>query len=278
MSDTIIAAVDPDAPRQTQDALALATWLADATSCALVAATVFAPRPGALSAQLERRRAEVAALAGRPIDTVVIAGTAPARLLHELADQRRPRALVIGSSRGGADGLVSLGSVGEMLLHGGDVPIVVTPNDHRGRQAWTRRIGVADRGTPESHDAARAAADLAMRTGAQLRVLTVLEPPPHNELAGRHPGALIAPAVGDVPAERIEFEGDPAAALATATRDLDLLLVGSRSYGPLGAVLLGAVTRQLIRMASCPVMVVPRVRDAALALALVGGMEADVSA
>jgi len=276
MSDTIIAAVDLDAPRQTHDVLALATWLADATSCELVAATVFAPRPGALGIQVEHRQAALAGLAGRPVETVAIAGTAPARLLHELADQRRPRALVIGSSRGGAHGILSLGSVGDALLHGGDVPIVVTPNDYRGPYDRTQRIGVADGGTPESHDAARAAADLARKTGAPLRVLTVLEPSPHDELAERHPGAQLALALGDMPTERIELEGDPAAALATAARDLDLLIVGSRSYGPLGAVLLGAVTRQLVRMASCPVMVVPRVRDAALAVALVGGMEADV--
>jgi hypothetical protein len=43
-------------------------------------------------------------------------------------------------------------------------------------------------------------------------------------------------------------------------------------------VLLGAVTRHLVRMAPCAVMVVPRVRDAALAVALVGGMEAVVDA
>lgn len=70
----------------------------------------------------------------------------------------------------------------------------------------------------------------------------------------------------------------PALALARASADLDLLVVGSRSYGPLGAVLLGAVTRRLVELAECPVMVVPRVRDAPLAVALVGGMEAEVDA
>jgi nucleotide-binding universal stress UspA family protein len=62
------------------------------------------------------------------------------------------------------------------------------------------------------------------------------------------------------------------------SRDLDLLIVGSRSYGPLGAVLLGAVTRRLVYAAECPLMVVPRTRDAALAVALIGGMEAAVEA
>lgn len=272
MSDPIIAAVDLDAPDQTRDALALASWLADATSSELGAATVFAPRPGALSVQIERRRAALAALAARPIDAVAMAGTSPARLLHELADQRRPSALVIGSSRSGPIGVVSLGSVGQTLLHGGGAPVVVAPNDYAPPSGRVPVIGVAEAGTPESHDAARAAAELATATTAALRVLMVPEPPPHNELAERRPGERLNHALRDVPAERIELEGDPARALARAAADLDLLIVGSRSYGPLGAVLLGAVTRQLTRMAPCPVMVVPRVRDAALAVALVGGM------
>jgi nucleotide-binding universal stress UspA family protein len=243
-----------------------------------MAATVFAPRPGALSTQLEHRRTELTTLAGHPIETLAIAGTSPARLLHELCDQRRPRALVIGSSRGGADAVVSLGSVGEVLLHGGGSPIVVTPNGFQPPHGRPPVIGVAEGGTPESHDAVRAAADLATSAGARLRVLMVPEPPPHNELAERRPGARLDRALAGTPAERVEFEGDPAMVLASAAGDLDLLIVGSRSYGPLGAVLLGAVTRRLVHIAPCPVMVVPRVQDAALAVALVGGMEAPIEA
>jgi nucleotide-binding universal stress UspA family protein len=39
---------------------------------------------------------------------------------------------------------------------------------------------------------------------------------------------------------------------------LDLLVIGSRGYGPLRAVLLGAVSGRVIRDAACPVIVVPR--------------------
>jgi nucleotide-binding universal stress UspA family protein len=276
MSDTIIAAVDLDAPRQARDALAFAAWLADVSSSKLAAATVFVPRPGALSVQIDHRKAQLATVAGRPIGSAAMAGTSPARLLHELADQRRPLAVVIGSSRGGAIGRVSLGSVGQTLLHGGDVPIVVTPNDYEPPLGHTPVIGVGDAGTPESHDAVRAAARLATRAGAALRVLNVLEPSPHNELAELRPGARLELALDGVPAERVELDGDPPTALADAANDLDLLIVGSRSYGPLGAVLLGAVTRQLIHAAPCPLMVVPRVHDAAMAVALIGGMEAPI--
>jgi nucleotide-binding universal stress UspA family protein len=94
----------------------------------------------------------------------------------------------------------------------------------------------------------------------------------------RRPGEHLERALAGASAELVELNGDPAIALAGASRDLDLLIVGSRSYGPLGAVLLGAVTRRLARAAECPVMVVPRTRDAALAVALIGGMEASVDA
>ena len=79
MSETIIAGVDLDAPDQARDALSFASWLADLTSCDLLLVTVFAPRAGALSTQIERCREQLATLAGRPVETMAIAGASPAR-------------------------------------------------------------------------------------------------------------------------------------------------------------------------------------------------------
>ena len=277
MSGTLIGAVDLDAPEQARDALALATWLADMTRSELLPVTIFAPHAGALSTQLERRRRQLAALAG-PVEALVIAGASPARLLHEIADQRHPVAVVVGSSRGGANGVVSLGSASEALLHGSPVPIAVAPNGFVAPSAHAAEIGVAYGTTPESDDAVRVAAALAGQAGASLRVLRVDEPAPHNDLAEHHPGERLERAIAGRHAEYDELSGDPAAALAAASGDLDLLVAGSRSYGPLGAVLLGAVTRRLVRAAQCPVMVVPRTRDAAWSVALVGGMDATIDA
>lgn len=272
MPATIIAGVDLDAPAQARDAVALASWLADATSCDLLLVTVFVPRASALSTQLEHRRRELTALADRPVQTMAIAGTSPARVLHELGDQRRPEAVVIGSSRGGADGVVGIGSVGELLLHGGGAPVVVAPNGFRPPASDASEIGVAYGVTPESDAAVRTAVELARKVGARLWVLIVHEPSPHHEMPERRPGEHLDRALAGADAERVELRGDPATALAAASANLDLLIAGSRSYGPLGAVLLGAVTRRLVHAASCPVMVVPRTREAAVAVALVGGL------
>ena len=50
----------------------------------------------------------------------------------------------------------------------------------------------------------------------------------------------------------------PVDALVELSRDVDLLVCGSRGYGPVRSVLLGGVTHSLIRKAQCPVVVVPR--------------------
>ena len=62
-------------------------------------------------------------------------------------------------------------------------------------------------------------------------------------------------------------EGDPADELAEHSAQLDLLLTGSRGYGPLRSVITGGVSGRVIRSARCPVVVVPRGAEAALQIA-----------
>jgi nucleotide-binding universal stress UspA family protein len=53
-------------------------------------------------------------------------------------------------------------------------------------------------------------------------------------------------------------------ALEQFSHDVDLLVCGSRGYGPIGSVLLGGVSRRLLHRAACPVIVVPRGTERAL--------------
>jgi len=61
-----------------------------------------------------------------------------------------------------------------------------------------------------------------------------------------HPGAEVA-----------FLAGDPARELMRETEISDLLVIGSRSYGPDGVVVLGGVNDEVLRTASCPVLIVP---------------------
>jgi nucleotide-binding universal stress UspA family protein len=62
----------------------------------------------------------------------------------------------------------------------------------------------------------------------------------------------------DVEATPVELEGDAERQLAEQTINVDLMVTGSRGYGPHRAVLLGSVSGRLVRDAACPVIVVPR--------------------
>jgi Universal stress protein family len=50
----------------------------------------------------------------------------------------------------------------------------------------------------------------------------------------------------------------PADGIVAASENLDLLVMGSRAYGPVRAVMLGGVSRQVIARAACPVLILPR--------------------
>ena len=61
-----------------------------------------------------------------------------------------------------------------------------------------------------------------------------------------------------VATEPLLLHGEPADALAEAASDLDLLVLGSRGYGPVKGTVLGSVSARVMAAAACPVMVVPR--------------------
>lgn len=58
--------------------------------------------------------------------------------------------------------------------------------------------------------------------------------------------------------DALAVQGQPADVLLEHSGELELLVVGSRAYGPLRRVLLGSVSDALLDSAACPAMIVPR--------------------
>jgi nucleotide-binding universal stress UspA family protein len=190
--------------------------------------------------------------------------------------------IVVGSTPRAARRRISPGSTGERLLHGGCCPVAIAPRGMRDRSIDepVRRIGVAYLETPEAREALRVAGDLARRTGAGLILYTVVArraeifaPVTGRDaeeafLATRREDAQAALDAGlaslpdGITATGELLEGDVVEELAALDeRDVDLLVCGSRGYGPVRRVLLGGVSSRLIRRAACPLVVVPRSGD-----------------
>ncbi len=170
----------------------------------------------------------------------VVGGVAAPRALHEVAEDESADAIVIGSTHRSGLGRVLPGSVGERLLHGAPCAVMVAPRGFATRERLEiRRVGVGYDGKTESSHAREVAAGLAEELGAALELLTI---------AGKGGGEPADP-------------GDAAKELVERSRELDLLVVGSRGYGPVRHALLGSVTQKLMESAACPVLVVPRSPD-----------------
>jgi nucleotide-binding universal stress UspA family protein len=296
MSDNnVIVGVDPSRSEHA-DAIALGALLARLSDARLLLVSVYEPRDGRrhhAAAPYEHavRRATThlkETLDGLVVERLVLPGESAARVLHHLVDERRARAVVVGSSPRAPWGQVEAGHVFERLLHGGAVPAVIAPRGYAARAGQLRTVAVGYRGTPESEDALRAAEALARASGASLRLISVFEPSDYMQahaLLDAERNADLRPlaehdlqhAVASVDGAAVTgdlIEADPADVLAPMSADFDLLVLCSRSYSPLRAALLSGVSGVLVRRAACPLMVVPHAPDREHEVTLVGGVEA----
>jgi nucleotide-binding universal stress UspA family protein len=199
--------------------------------------------------------------------------------LDDVAEAEHASLIVVGSERHGARRRISPGSTGERLLHGAICPVAIAPRGFRERPTDTpvQRIGVSFLDTPEAQEALQFSAKLAGATGATLTLYTVVarRAEVFSPVIGRDAEEAFLARVRDdvreaqdravaalpdgVEATEELLEGDTVDALAALDEhEIDLLVCGSRGYGPVRRVLLGGVLRKLIRRAACPVVVVPR--------------------
>lgn len=273
---------------RSRDALALARTLARALSTRLILVAV---HPGDVRSRALAQGAEAALeWVARPLGGVVAESRAVAcnsvpHGLQRVADAEGALAIVVGPSHRGPLGRIVPGSVGERLLHGSPCPVAVAPRGYWGdAYAGIKTVGVGYTAVPEATEALSAAVGLAARTGAAVRVLSVVEPPAvsatlplgwgigEQEATEReHLTLRMSRAIEDV-AAAVEISGDVVDGyaddeLAQLSREVDLLVCGSRGQGLLGSVMLGNVSTGVLRKACCPVLVVPRgARDGFAAL------------
>lgn len=287
MTAPVLVALDPGEPSAEAERLGLV--LARAMGAELVLVTVF-PMLGVHSVvdtrhydRLLRREAEAfldaraAALSTSAGGVRVLTRTAGSysagRGLHHLATDAHAGLVVVGPTHRSPAGRVLPGTMAARLAHGATCPVAVArAGDIPERLS---RIGVAYAPTSDGEEALRAGAALAAPSGATLEVIAVAAPLPwmsviDMEFDGatleaaylEHVAHGLEAAVAALPAsltvEANTLAGDPVELIAGATDRLDLLVCGSRGHGPVGEVLLGSVSSEVVEVARCPVLVVPR--------------------
>jgi nucleotide-binding universal stress UspA family protein len=287
----IIVAVDES--QGSSDAIALASRLAGITGTELMLVNVF-PYDTHLSRGanrafedymrhdseelLERLRS---AHGDESVEVRAIANSSAAHGLHELVEREDAGLIVVGSTHTGRAGRVLPGSTAERLLHGSPCPVAVAPKGYAQRADEALAVvGCGYDGSASAGQTLVSAHHLAAAAGARLRVIRAFTPlaydlPPgsialgggmasYNDTLHELAAGELDAAVATIASDEVEADfstGDAADVLVEASEQMDLLLVGSRGYGPMRSVVVGGVSGRLMRDAACPVMVLPRGTD-----------------
>jgi nucleotide-binding universal stress UspA family protein len=212
-------------------------------------------------------------LAGVEVEARAFGGGSPAGIITTLAEQEDFDAIVVGSPHHGPIGRVMLGSVAMSLLNGAPTDVAVAPRGYaEAPHDPLKDIAVGYDGSPEAKVALARAEGLARHSNARIKLLTVVTPPVAAPVMVPGGWAPEYPAEPDrtirdglasidsaLAAESTRLDGDPETELLKACEDeVDLLVLGSRGYGPLARALMGSVSRKVVHRAPCPVMVVRR--------------------
>jgi nucleotide-binding universal stress UspA family protein len=214
----------------------------------------------------ERERAQARMVA----EVRDIESSSVGRGLHQLAEQYAADLLVVGSCSRGMLGRVLSGDDTRAALNGASCAVAVAPHGYAESTESIKMVGVGYNGTPEADAALAVARRLAARYGANLRALTVVNPLPGGlgywEAFDPDWGMGID-VVGRTANERLGLldgvdgsvaVGVPSEALAAFGAEVSLLVVGSRSYGPVRRMMLGSTSLHLARGTLCPLLVLPR--------------------
>jgi nucleotide-binding universal stress UspA family protein len=214
---------------------------------------------------------EVAAQAQVKVELAPVQGPSPGQVLHEEVEARHCDLLVLGSSRRGVFGRAILGDDTRASLNGAPCAVAIAPLAYAEHPKPLATVGVGYDGSAESAMALDAARELALRHGASVEALRIVSPPSYL-YRGMIPGALfdIEDMIREADLEMRALEGVqgraeyglPGEDLATFSQSVDVLVVGSRGYGPVRRLVHGSTSNYLQRHARCALLVLPRRAEA----------------
>jgi nucleotide-binding universal stress UspA family protein len=220
---------------------------------------------------LERERAAT----GVSAELMSIVAFSPGPGLHRQAEEQNADLIVVGSCSRGAFGRAMLGDDTRGALNGASCAVAIAARGYAEHPSPFADVGVGYNGSPESIAALELAKKIAAPTRATVHALEVVSIPAYAFTGVTSPG------LGEALETMVEksntrMEGMPAIEghavrgfageeLATFSDKMDLIVVGSRSYGPIRRLVLGTTSDYLERHARCSLLVLPRMAREAVA-------------
>ncbi len=212
---------------------------------------------------LERERSQ----GGVEAELVSLTGLRPGRALHEQAERRHADLIVVGSCSHGTFGRVMLGDDTRAALNGAPCAVAIAAAGLAANPVIAR-IGVAYNRSRESRSALATARALAAERDTSVSALQVLTLPVYG-------AGLFAFPIADTTDQRLKEANEPLEGLADVQaraiygalpgeelaafgNELDLLVAGSRSYGPFKRLVAGSTSDYLERHAHCSLLILPR--------------------
>jgi nucleotide-binding universal stress UspA family protein len=225
----------------------------------------------------EHLHPEAVELSRSPFRVIVRDGH-PVDVLVDVATELSADLVVVGSRGTGDHPALVLGSTSLHLLQVAPCPVLVVPTHDEGRRhLQLRRLLVAVDGTPESAVALDQACELAAAAGSWIEIVHAVEDvdvfPLGPATAVSSAGEWEAPTVATesldplrrqvrrrgIPVHLRVERGSPEYVVTdtAAAVDADLVILASRHVGDPGQGLLDGISRQVVRLAHRPTLVLP---------------------
>ena len=209
------------------------------------------------------------AAAGADVELKSIVAAHTGAGLHQQAERQGADLLVVGSCSHGLFGRATLGDDTRDALNGAPCAVAIAARGYAESPEPIKTIGVAYDGSPESKAALELARELAASREASVKAPEVVSIP-SLAFTGIVPAAIgdsidamvksataRMKALADVDGKAVY--GLPGEELAAFSAQVDLLVVGSRGYGPLKRLVLGSTSNYLASHARSSLLVLPRV-------------------
>ena len=280
MFENILVGVD--GRQGGRDAIALAKRLA-APEATITLAHVYGSEwsmgyAGPLAFQVARENAErmlaaEQAEAGIQAKLAIYPFDQPGRALHEAAEHLHADLLVIGSTRHALLGRALMGDDTRASLNGAPCAVAIAPRGYTQMDHDPTAIGVGYDGSVEGEHALTTAREFAARYGTAVKavwVVSLQDVRDETPLPADWPqesAALVRQCQDQLDRlDGVEAQatyGGPREELSRFGDEVDLLVIGSRSYGPIHRMFHGTTSTYLTHHIGCPLLVLPRAAQTA---------------